>query len=141
MLIFILFIISYITLYISRNIWWDNVKLYSPWGTKETIIVFIYLFFLFLTLNYILTKKNGNVDKFIYITTSIIFAFIVFSLSESTLKEAFILSSIVLFLLICNIILAFISKNNQSKIISIIPLIIYLYLYIWINEANNSYIN
>jgi len=141
MFIFLIFILSYVSIYVGRDIW-DKVELYTPsWGDEVTVLIFIYLFIILLYINYFLTEKIRNLDKFLYITTSIIFAFVVFSLSESTLSEAFILSTIVLFLLICSIMLAFIYKTNNSKLLSITPMIVYLYLYSWVVKTNDNYVD
>lgn len=138
---FLIIILSYVSIYIGKNMW-KNVELYTPsWGTQESIIVFIYLFIIFLYINYVFTQRIRNLDKFLYISTSIVFAFVIFSLSESTTEEAFILGSIVLFLLICSIFLAFIYKTNNSKLLSVSPMIIFLYFYAWLVQTNDNYVD
>ena len=123
---FLIIILSYVSIYIGKNMW-KNVELYTPsWGTQESITVFIYLFIIFLYINYLFTHRIINLDKFLYVATNIVFAFVIFSLSESTTGEAFILGSIVLFLLICSILLAFIYKTNNSKLLSVSPMMLEL---------------
>tara|TARA_Y100000592_G_scaffold6395_1_gene9122 strand:- start:333 stop:773 length:441 start_codon:yes stop_codon:yes gene_type:complete len=130
--------IAHISLYVSKDMW-DNVELYTPsWGNEVTVTLFIYLFVIFVFINFSLSKRIKEVDAFLYVFTIIIFAFVIFSLSVSTTEEAFTWATIVLFLVICNVILAFVSKDNNSKILSITPLIFYLYLYAWLVQTNDN---
>lgn len=140
MIIFILIIFAYVSIYIAHDIW-NKIKLYTPsWGNAETICVFVYLFLFFLTLNFVLLKSINRLEYFFFITTCVSFAFTVYSVQTVNLKEAFIIASIVLFLLLSTVILTFITKNNRDKLMVSIPVIIFVYLYIWLLETHNNYI-
>lgn len=140
MIIFILFIFAYVTIYILNDAW-NKIKLYTPsWGNAETIGVFVYLFLFFLSLNFVLLKSINRLEYFLFITTCVSFAFTVYSVQTVNLKEAFIIASIVLFLLLSTVILTFITKNNRDKLMVSIPIIIFVYLYFWLLETHNNYI-
>ena len=141
MIIFILVIFAYVTIYIANDAW-NNIKLYTPsWGNAETICVFVYLFLFFLSLDFVLLKSINRLEYFLFITTCVSFAFAVYSVQTVNLKEAFIIASIVLFLLISTTILSFLTKNKKERLIAPLPLIIFVYLYIWILETHNNYLD
>ena len=140
-IILLISIIVHISLYIGKDMW-NNVELYTPsWGNEITVTLFIYLFVIFVYINFALTKRIKRLDSFLFIFTIITFAFVIFSLSVSTTEEAFTWATIVLFLVICNIILAFVSKDNNAKLLSITPLIFYLYIYSWLVQTNDNYVD
>lgn len=140
-IILLISIIVHISLYVGKDMW-NNVELYTPsWGNEITVTLFIYLFVIFVYINFALSKRIKRLDSFLFIFTIITFAFVIFSLSVSTTEEAFTWATIVLFLVICNIILAFVSKDNNAKLLSITPLIFYLYIYSWLVQTNDNYVD
>jgi len=146
-LLYIVFIFVYVTVYIARgNGLWENVEMYTPnWSEKYTIYAFIYLSLIFFTLNYYLTSFIGNVMirklNYIVITLLILlFSFTVFCLSKGpeNHQEAFILMTIALGLLIVNTFFILLGTKGSIKLISLLPLPLFLYLYSWVYEIKNN---
>lgn len=136
---FVVLVLSYITIYITKGEGlWNNVEIYTPdWGHEYTIFLFLYLFVILLTIHYYKTRDS----KALFISILILYAFVVFCLADGidSYQESFILATIVLFLLFVNIGMTFILRGNKEKLLAVLPLIIYLYLYVWVYEINNNY--
>ena len=149
MIFFISIIISYITIYVVKGKGlWNNIEIYTPnWSEKELIIVFFYLFVLLMIVSWYYNHtqlKNPlvkSLSKIIFILILVLFSFTVFCLSEgnTSIEEAFIISSVIFGLVIINMLISFMFNNTSSKIFSLLPLALYTYLYAWIYEIKNNY--
>jgi len=141
LIFFMIFILTYITLYISDDLW-GRIKLYSPeWGIKETLAIFTYLFLISLTYNLMINGRISRLDYTLFVLTALMFAFTIFSLAKSTIEEAFVFGTITLFLVMVNVFYSLILKNSNSKLSSMISVIIYSYLYVWLISLNDNYID
>jgi hypothetical protein len=149
-MIFLVFVILiYMTIYIVKGKGlWENIELYTPnWSEKILIIVFFYLFVFLATLSWWYNHtqlKNSlliNLNRTIFILILVLFSFSLFCLSDgnSSIEEAFILSSIVFGLLIVNMLISFMFNNTSSKLFSLLPLSLYTYIYAWMYEIKNNY--
>ncbi len=149
MMFLIFLILSYMTIYIVKGKGlWENIEVYTPnWSEKILILVFFYLFVLLATLSWYYNHtqlKNSllrNLTKTIFILILVLFSFSLFCMSEgnTSIEEAFILSSIVFGLLIINMMISFMFNNTSSKLFSLLPLSLYTYLYAWMYEIKNNY--
>lgn len=148
-ILFVLFITTFITIYIVDNGGlWENIEVYTPnWSEKYLIITFVYLFIIFITLSwlynyyYLKNRSIKSLNRIIYATVLILFFFSIFCLTKNNTSpdESFIISSILLGILILNILISLVFLKISGKLFSILPLSIYLYIYIWINEIKNNY--
>ena len=139
----IVFIISilYCSIYMFNDMW-NNVKLYTPnWGDKITVYSFIYIILLLVYISYIIKKDKTRIDKFILIMSIITFSFSIYSLSESTLWEAFVFSTIALFIILSNVIITFISKDHNSRLSAVAPLLAFIYFYSWLIETKENHVD
>ena len=150
LMIFLVFVILiYMTIYIVKGKGlWENIELYTPnWSEKILIIVFFYLFVFLTTISWWYNNsqlKNPfllNLTKTIFILTLVLFSFTLFCLSDgnTSIEEAFILSSVVFGLLILNMLISFMFNNTSSKLFSLLPLSLYTYIYAWMYEIKNNY--
>lgn len=149
-ILFLLFIVSilvYVTVYITRgNGLWENVEIYTPnWSEKYTIYSFIYLLLIFFIVNYYLSTFINNMMfrklNFVVLTLLILlFAFTIFCLSKGpeNYQEAFILMTIALGLLIVNTFLILLGNKGTFKLLALLPLPLFLYLYSWVYEIKNN---
>ena len=149
MLFLVFVILIYMTIYIVKGKGlWENIEVYTPnWSEKILIIVFFYLFVFLSTLSWWYNNsqlKNSlliNLTRTIFILTLVLFSFSLFCLSDgnSSIEEAFILSSLVFGLLIVNMMISFMFNNTSSKLFSLLPLSLYTYIYAWMYEIKNNY--
>jgi len=149
MLFLVFIILIYITIYIVKGKGlWENIEVYTPnWSEKILILVFFYLFVVLTTISWWYNNsqlKNPfllNLTKTIFILTLVLFSFTLFCLSDgnTSIEEAFILSSVVFGLLILNMLISFMFNNTSSKLFSLLPLSLYTYIYAWMYEIKNNY--
>jgi hypothetical protein len=149
MLFLVFIILIYITIYIVKGKGlWENIEVYTPnWSEKILILVFFYLFVFLTTISWWYNNsqlKNPfllNLTKTIFILTLVLFSFTLFCLSDgnTSIEEAFILSSVVFGLLILNMLISFMFNNTSSKLFSLLPLSLYTYIYAWMYEIKNNY--
>ena len=149
MLFLVFIILIYMTIYIVKGKGlWENIEVYTPnWSEKILILVFFYLFVFLTTISWWYNNsqlKNPfllNLTKTIFILTLVLFSFTLFCLSDgnTSIEEAFILSSVVFGLLILNMLISFMFNNTSSKLFSLLPLSLYTYIYAWMYEIKNNY--
>ena len=149
MLFLVFIILIYMTIYIVKGKGlWENIEVYTPnWSEKILILVFFYLFVVLTTISWWYNNsqlKNPfllNLTKTIFILTLVLFSFTLFCLSDgnTSIEEAFILSSVVFGLLILNMLISFMFNNTSSKLFSLLPLSLYTYIYAWMYEIKNNY--
>ena len=148
-ILFVIFIIIFITVYVAINGgMWENIEIYTPnWSEKYLVITFIYLFIVFTTLSWLYNHFHLNnrslkmINKILLYLMLILFFFTIFCLTKDNTapNESFIISSILLGILILQIMMSFIFLKASGKLFSLLPLVVYLYLYIWIIEIKNNY--
>lgn len=146
-LLYMFAILVYVTVYVTRgNGLWENVEMYTPnWSEKYTIYAFIYLTLIFFIVNYYLSTFINNMMfrklNFVVLTLLILlFAFTVFCLSKGpeNHQEAFILMTIAFGLLIVNTFLILLGNRGTFKLLALLPLPLFLYLYSWVYEIKNN---
>lgn len=148
MVLFIALIITYITIYVVKGKGlWENIEVYTPnWSEKALVITFFYLFVILIILswyfNHIYFKNSllNNLNTILFILILVLFSFFVFCLSDgnTSIEEAFVLSTMVLTLLVINLLFTFMFNKVTSKIFSLLPLILYTYIYAWVYEIKNN---
>lgn len=149
MILYIAVILTYITVYIVKGEGlWENIEVYTPnWSEKVLILVFFYLFVMLSAVswyyNHTQLENNmiRNFNKMNFIIMFALFSFVIFCLSEgnTAIEEAFIISSVILGLLCLNTLTTFMFNDTSAKIFSLLPLVLYTYLYAWMYEIKNNY--
>jgi hypothetical protein len=145
--LYIIFIIVYISLYLGKGEGlWGEIEVYTPnWSDKTLVYLFIYLFVASTSLSWVYNKSQRyeigvtKLNNLLMFLALLMFAFTIFALSEERMDEAFVLSTIILVILLFNILISFMFRNKSSKIFSILPLMLYMYIYVWVFEIKNNY--
>jgi len=149
MVLYIAIILIYITVYINKGKGlWENIEVYTPnWSEKILILVFFYLFIILYTLSWYFNNQHFDIriiniiNKINFVITLLLFSFVIFCLSDgiTSIEEAFIIASVIFGLVIINVIISFMFNDTNIKILSLLPLALYTYLYAWIYEIKNNY--
>ncbi len=149
-LLFVCFITIFITIQIIENGgFWNNIEKYTPtWSEKYLILSFFYIFIVLISICWIynsLYLRNTSfrsLNNALFVIILILFFFSIFCLSNTPTpgtEEAFILSILILSFLLISTVISLLFAPAAGKIFSLVPLLLYLYLFIWIYEIKNNH--